>query len=72
MPSHFKPMPSVGQGVSEIRIRAGGAFRVFYVARFEEGIYVLHAFEKQSRRTARLDVEIGARRYREVIASRRP
>jgi phage-related protein len=72
MPSHFKPMPSVGQGVSEIRIRAGGAFRVFYVARFEEGIYVLHAFEKQSRRTARLDVEIGALRYREVIASRRP
>jgi phage-related protein len=42
------------------------------VARFEEGIYVLHAFEKQSRRTARLDVEIGARRYREVIAGRRP
>ena len=36
-------MPAVGSGVQEIRIRAGGAYRVFYVAKFEEVVYVLHA-----------------------------
>ena len=63
-------MPMVGTGEYELRIRADGAFRVFYVPKFEEGIYVLHAFQKKSRRTSKADLEIGAKRYREVIASR--
>ena len=63
-------MPTVGAGVYELRIRAGGAFRVFYVARFAEAIYVLHAFQKKSQQTARLDVELGAKRYRELIKQR--
>ena len=45
-PHDFKPMPSIGAGVYELRIRAGGAFRVFYVAKFAEGLYVVHAFQK--------------------------
>jgi phage-related protein len=45
---------------------------VFYIARFGEGIYVLHAFEKKSQKTARRDVEIGRARLRDVIAMRRP
>lgn len=65
-----KPMPTVGAGVYELRIRAGGAFRVFYVARLAEAIYVLHAFQKKSQQTARLDVELGAKRYRELIKQR--
>ena len=49
-PSDWKPMPSVGAGVVEIRVRAAdGAFRVFYVAKFAEAIYVLHAFQKIGR-----------------------
>ncbi len=63
-PTDFKPMPAIGAGAYELRIRIEGAFRVFYVAKFAEGIYVLHAFEKKTRQTARLDVEVGAKRYR--------
>ena len=69
-PTDFKAMPVVGAGVYELRIRAGGAFRVFYVVRFEEALYVLHAFQKRSRRTSQLDIDVGARRYREVVSSR--
>lgn len=69
-PTDVKPMPTVGAGVYELRIRAGGAFRVFYVARFAEAIYVLHAFQKKTQQTARLDLELGAKRYRELIKQR--
>jgi phage-related protein len=57
-PDDWKPMKSVGPGVGEIRVHAGGEYRVIYVARFAEGIYVLHAFEKRERATRRLDIEI--------------
>ena len=59
-------MPALGSGVQEIRIRAGGAYRVFYVAKFEEIIYVLHAFRKKTQKTAKQDIEIGQQRYRIV------
>jgi len=64
-------MPTVGPGAYELRIRAGGAFRVLYVAKFSEGVYVLHAFEKKTRRTARADLAVGANRYRELVRQRR-
>ena len=69
-PHDFKPMPSIGAGVYELRIRSGGAFRVFYVAKFAEGLYVLHAFQKKTQQTGRLDVELGAKRYREILRQR--
>jgi phage-related protein len=50
-----------GAGVAEIRVHAGSAYRVIYVARFAEGIYVLHAFEKRTRKTRRADIEIARR-----------
>ena len=65
-PMDFRPMPALGSGVQEIRIRAGGAYRVFYVAKFEEIIYVLHAFRKKTQKTAKQDIEIGRQRYRIV------
>ena len=65
-PMDFRPMPAVGPGVQEIRIGARGAYRVFYVAKFEEVIYVLHAFQKKTQRTAKQDIEIGQQRYRIV------
>ena len=70
-PADWKPMTSVGPGVLELRIRTERAHRVFYVARFAEGIYVLHAFEKRTRKTAKSDVAIGQARLREVLAMRR-
>jgi phage-related protein len=64
-------MPSVGPGVAEIRIHGDGEHRVLYLARFEEAIYVLHAFEKRSRRTRQLDLDLGRKRLADVIRSRR-
>jgi phage-related protein len=60
----------VGPGVAEIRIHTGGEHRVLYLAKFEEAVYVLHAFEKRSRRTARLNREVGRKRLREAVRSR--
>ena len=71
-PNDWKPMSTIGTGVNELRVRAGGAFRVIYVAKFAEAVYVLHAFEKKSRRTALLDIELARSRYRNLIQTRRP
>ena len=70
-PGDWKPMRSVGPGVIEIRIRAGGEYRVLYVARFAEGIYVLHAFEKRTRQTRQADIELARRNLAEILRSRR-
>ena len=65
-PTDFKPMPSVGSGVYEIRIHAQNAYRVFYVAKFEEAIYVLHAFQKKTQKTAGYEIDLGRRLFRAV------
>ncbi len=65
-----KPMSIVGAGVSEIRVRVAGAFRLFYVAKFPEAIYVLHVFQKKSQKTARLDIDLGRARYQAVVRAR--
>lgn len=66
-PADFKPMPSVGAGALEIRIRdEAGAFRVIYVAKFEDAVYVLHAFQKKTQKTSPLDIELAARRYKAI------
>jgi len=66
-PDDWKPMTTVGPGTCEIRVRdQAGAFRVIYVARFEDAIYVLHAFQKKSRKTSRLDLELARKRYRDA------
>lgn len=66
-PTDFKPMPSVGRGVWEIRIRTEDAYRIFYVAKFEECIYVLHAFQKKTQKTAKGDLELGRERYVQML-----
>jgi phage-related protein len=72
MPDDFKPMSSIGAGVQEIRVRdATGAFRIIYVARFEEAVYVLHAFQKKTAKTAPLDIELARQRYRYLLEDRR-
>jgi len=70
-PSDWKPTPGVGQGVVEVRIHSALEHRVFYVAKFSEGIYVLHAFHKTTQKTPRHDIEAGSTRYREVVMHRR-
>ena len=66
-PSDWKPMSTIGPGVREIRIRdEAGAFRVVYVARIEDAIYVLHAFQKKTQQTAKRDLDIAALRLLQI------
>ena len=68
-PDNWKPMPSIGAGVCEIKVRdQAGQFRVIYVASFRAAVYVLHAFQKKSRKTLGADLKLARRRYREVKA----
>jgi phage-related protein len=57
-------MSDVGLGVREIRVHVLGEWRVLYVAKFADVVYVLHAFQKKSRQTPRSDLDLAARRYR--------
>lgn len=70
-PRDWKPMRSVGPGVIEIRVHADGEFRLMYVAKFEEGIYVLHVFQKKSRKTSHLDLALARARLAIVLRMRR-
>jgi len=70
-PTDWKPMQSVGSGVREIRVHTQTEHRVCYVARFAEGIYVLHAFEKRMQKTPARDIDLARTRYRELLEHRR-
>lgn len=71
MPSDFKPMSSVGKGVEELRVHDGhGTYRVIYIARLRDAVYVLHAFQKKSRATSRRDLEIATSRFAELMRGR--
>ncbi len=63
-PLHWRGIKSVGRGVREIKISEGGEHRVFYVMRRDEGILVLHAFEKKTQRTAKSDIDLGKQRLK--------
>ncbi|MHB8989185.1 MAG: type II toxin-antitoxin system RelE/ParE family toxin [Desulfobulbia bacterium] len=63
----FKPMPSIGRGVEEIRVRDdSGAYRVIYTARLADAVYVLHAFQKKTQATAKRDIDLARARYSEL------
>lgn len=70
-PNDWKPMPTVGPGVREIRIHTGLEHRVFYVAKFTEGVYVVHAFEKRTRKTPKQDLKLARDRFRALVMKRR-
>jgi phage-related protein len=70
-PDDWKALPSIGPGVYELRIRTHLEHRVFYVAKFAEGIYVLHAFQKKTQQLPRKDIESARERYKDVVANRR-
>ncbi len=65
-PDDWKPMNTVGRGVPEIRDTAG-AFRVLYVAKFDDAIYVLHCFQKKTQKTSKADLKLAAQRYRNLL-----
>jgi phage-related protein len=66
-PDDWKPMTTIGAGVREIRIRdMVGAFRVIYVAKFIDAIYVLHCFQKKTEKTSQVDIDLATKRYRDL------
>ena len=72
MPDDFKPMPPVGKGVEEIRIRDdAGIYRVIYTARLAEAVFVLHAFQKKTQRTSQHNLEIAKTRFSELMRARK-
>jgi phage-related protein len=70
-PYDWRPMPEVGLGVYEIRLHEGGERRVFFIAKFREAVYVLHAFRKSTRATSAADIALGRQRLRHVLAARK-
>lgn len=67
-PADWKSMGSIGEGVKEIRIRdETGAFRVVYVAKLVDAIFVLHCFQKKTQRTSQIDIELARKRYKELM-----
>jgi phage-related protein len=70
-PNDFKPMPSIGKGVEEIRIwEASGTYRIVYTARLAETVFVLHAFQKKTRATSSRDIEVARERFRQLMRGR--
>lgn len=66
-PDDFKPMPSIGKGVEELRVRDdSGTYRVIYTARLADAVYVLHAFQKKTQTTAKRGVELARKRYTDL------
>jgi phage-related protein len=70
-PSDWKVMTGVGHGVKEIRIHLGTEYRILYVAKFPEAVYVLHSFVKKTQQTSKKDIDIGKKRYNEMLEIRR-
>ena len=71
-PDDWKPMPSVGKGVEEIRIcDEAGTFRVIYTARLMEAVYVLHAFQKKTQATSQREIEIARQRLKQITGGSR-
>lgn len=69
-PLDWKPIEIVGPGTKEIRIRVGTDYRVFYVAKFSEAVYVLHAFMKKTQKTSKRDIELATERYKALMKER--
>jgi len=68
-PENWKPFHEIGSGVKEIRIYdQSGAFRIMYVAKFSEKIYVLHSFQKKSQKTSQNDINIAKARYKTIMS----
>ena len=67
-PDDFKPMPSIGKGVEEIRVRDdSGIYRVIYTAWLADAVFVLHAFQKKTQTTAKRDIALASKRYAELM-----
>ena len=67
-PDDWKPMKTIGSGVQEIRVQdEAGAFRVIYIAKLKDAVYVLHCFQKKTLKTSTQDIALASKRYNELM-----
>lgn len=69
-PSDWKPMPTVGVGVKEIRLHVAGEHRVIYLATLPDAVYVLHAFAKKTQRTPKADIDLAKTRLNQLLKAK--
>jgi phage-related protein len=70
-PSDWRPMKTIGDGVKEVRIRdEAGAFRVVYLAKLDDAVYVLHCFQKKTEQTSQKDIAMARRRFKDLMKER--
>jgi len=72
MPQDYKPMKAIGSGVYEMRVHVGTEHRLIYLGKYEEAVYVLHAFQKKTQKTSKRDVETARHRLARIEQQRRP
>jgi phage-related protein len=65
-PSDWRPMPAIGLGVKEIRLHVLGEWRIIFVAKFKDTVYVLHSFQTKGRKTSQIDMELARKRYKQI------
>jgi phage-related protein len=70
-PTDWKPLKTVGKGAMEIGLHVPHEHRIVYVAKYEEAVYVLHAFEKKQQKTAKREIAIALKAYSTLIESKR-
>lgn len=70
-PTDWRPMASIGSGTKEIRIHLENEYRVLYLAKFQEAIYILHTFTKKTQQTSKKDIELAKQRYKEILEMRK-
>jgi phage-related protein len=67
-PDDWKPVNTVGRGVREVRVRdSAGMFRVIYIAKFADAVYVIHCFQKKTEKTSKADIDLASKRYRDLL-----
>lgn len=66
-PDDWRSLKTVGKGVKEIRIRGPkGQYRVVYLACLDDEVFVLHAFQKKTQKTRKLDIDLARKSLREM------
>lgn len=65
-PPDWKPMSSIGKGVKELRIHCDNEYRVVYLAQRKEGVYILHSFEKKTKKTSAKDIALAKSRLKDI------
>lgn len=71
-PFDWKPMPTIGKSIKEIRINEKGQFRVIYLVTHRNAVFVLHAFRKKTRKTRKQDINLARSALKKLLHRKTP